>query len=475
MNTQAADKHYKVALDVGTTKVVAVAGRKNSSGKIEVLGYSKIYNTGVVQGEIFNLLDTATTIRHVKEDMERKFGIEIDRVSVGLSGKHIGMMSFTEHVLHRNFHEVFTPDDLEKLENKIRNAVTLNPDEEILEVIPQSYLIDGKTFTMQPVGAMGRRLEGKFTVVIGNKKKIGLIRQSLEEAGLTGENFYLQSIASAEAVLKKNHMQAGAVLLDIGGGTTDIMIINNGIIRHVGVIPVGGDFITEHISHQLKILTHMAERLKIEYGTALSHHLKDNIYYKLPVEDELINLKVNAKEFATQIENGLDFLSALINMRIQNYEKQFPGEKINAGVFITGGGATLKHLSQYFEYKLGKPATVTAPGMHLAANKFTQELSKPMYATVIGLLKLSLEEENAEKLEQTSERTYTAPEHEPVAVKEPPSVWEAVRDGNDQTVNPPEQVQKQPEKTEEKKKNGGFIAKFLKNISDFQDKLINTK
>jgi len=462
MSTQAHQQDFKVALDIGTTKVAAVAGRKNKAGKIEIIGFSKIYNTGVAQGEIFNLLDTTTNIKYVIEDMRKKFGITTDKVSVGLSGKHIRMLTLTDHITHSDFNHLFRKEDIEKLRTKIHKSVVKKPGEEILEIIPQHYLIDGTVITKHPVGAMGKRLEGTFRVVLGNEQKNNLIRQSLEKAGLQLDLLTLQSIASAKAVLTPRQLDAGAVLLDIGGGTSDIMIVKDRIIRHVGVIPYGGDFLTEHLKHELKLLAYQAEKLKILHGSALSHHIKDNTFFKLEGEDEVFQRQINAKEFAAQIQNALDFITHFIQVILKDYEKQFPADKLMAGIHVTGGGAHLKHLNQYFEYKLHLPAFTGSPGIHLSSNEFTSELSHPMYATVIGLLKMSLDREGTDeqpaKSTQTSLRENISPEH-----------LSNIRPSAEKTDDQPQKAPPRPEIKE------GVINSLSRKLNEWQKLITSLK
>jgi len=453
MNTQAHTTDYKVALDIGTTKVVAVAGRLDEAGKIEVLGYSKIYNTSEEQGEIFNMLQTVDQIKYVMQDLEKKYNITTDRVSIGLSGDHIRIMTLTDYIMLPE-NGIFEQKHLDDLKEKIRKSVVTHDDEEVLEIIPQTYLINGMHYTKNPIGVMGKRLEGQYRVVVGNSKKIELLRESLKEADLEAEKIYLQSIASATAVLKKSQAEAGSIIIDIGGGTTDLLIVNQGVIRHVGVVPWGGDYLTRQAAKAMNLPMPQAEQLKLLAGSALSQHIKPNTFVKLDDED-WGGRQINSKEFSMHLEKALDFITQNIRHQIENYETQFPREKLMGGIYLTGGGAHLKNILQYFEYKLQKKTFIGYPGIQLTNNQFMKELSKLMYSTVIGLLKLSLEENT-----------------EPAQAKEPQVKAEPVVPEETPEEQPETDLFAQAERKENKKKSKFDINNIWQSV---QKTVINLK
>ncbi|NPA42597.1 MAG: cell division protein FtsA [Chlorobi bacterium] len=475
MNKDQPTRPLKVALDIGTTKVVAVAGRLNKFGKIEVEGYTKLINTGVVQGEIFNMLDTTATIKHVMEDLKLRFDINEPKVSVGLSGGHIRMHTLTEYITHPDFHTVFTEEDLKKLMEKVKNNALGDDQMEVLEIIPQYFLLDGMRTVSNPVGVAGKRLEGTFVVVTGNRSKIDKIRESVKKAGYEVENFYLQSIASAEAILTPLHKQAGAIVIDMGGGTSDIVVVRDGIYRYAGVVNMGGDLITEEIAATLQLVPHVAERFKLQNGSALGQYINREIKtYRLNLDNDMETLEVDAELFNRSIDEALEFIVTGIKQHLRYFRRNNPGESQVTGLFLTGGGAQLRNLPQYFAGKLGlNNVKIGQPATHLAPGPFTSHLSAPMYATVVGMLKLSLEEaENPSGpgSEEKPEKSASENKDTPLRVEE---------------------VRKQPSATEEKVKKslleggsfdpaetreeGGLWYSFKARLNRLKDTIVSSK
>jgi cell division protein FtsA len=389
--------NIKVALDVGTTKVIAIAGRKNQYGKLEILAESSLFNTGVVQGEIFNLLKTSHVIRHVMDDLEKKYGIQTDEVSVGLSGDHIRIISTNEYVIRENEDEIIGRDEIKELFERAKKSVFIENFEEILEIIPQGYRVDNSGPVQNPVGYTGRRLEGKFLLVIGNTRKIRKLKKSIEMAGLKTSRIYLQSMASAYAVLNKSQMDAGTILVDIGGGTSDVIIMKNGIVQYTGVIPYGGDYITQEIVKSLHLLPRDAEFLKIKNGSAYASFIDDNLVLEIELPWNKQKRRIKAKLLASIIQTKMEHIASLILNHINRYNELNQGEILMAGSIITGGGALLKHIKQFMQYKLGMEVELGNPNIHLDSNELSGKLNKPIYSTVIGLLKMHLDEENGEE------------------------------------------------------------------------------
>ncbi len=382
---------FKVALDIGTTKVVAVAGRKNAHGKIEIVGYSSLFNTGVQQGEIFNLFSVKDAIEHVMEDMKKKFDIDIEEVSVGLSGDHIKVMTVTENILRDNHKEIITEKDLIELITKTKNSILKENHEEVIAVYPQYYSVDQYYKVKQPVGMTGYRLEGTFVIVKADLRKIQKIEESLDLAQLKIDEIFLQSVASAEAVLNSRQKEAGCMLVDIGGGTSDVLIIKEGIIRYTDVIPYGGDAITADIENKFSLLPKEAEHIKKEFGTAYSKSFSDNLILEI---DTGWNRKrqISRRQLSAVIEQKLEYISNFFREILWKYQRRFPAENLMAGMVLTGGGSQIKDIKQFMEMKMGMDVEIGSPNTHLASGKFSSELSGSKYATVIGLLKLALEE-----------------------------------------------------------------------------------
>lgn len=397
----------RVALDVGTTKVVAVAGRFNAHRKIEVIDYAILQNTGMVQGEIFNLMETSQTIQHVMDELQQKTGRQFDKVTVGISGDHIRAIYTREYIIRPEPRELILQQDIDELKELAKKSIIIEEQEEILEVIPQGYMIDNKWVKGSPIGTIGKRFEASFLVIVGKNKKIDKLIRSVKLAGLEIEDIYLQPIASAKAVLKEPQCQLGVALIDIGGGTTDILICNNGAVRFTGIIPVGGDFLTEEIYKHFHIEPKTAESIKLKYGTALLSNEDKKKVYRLALDWTPRPFEFKLETLSNLIRVKLDQIVNQIEQFIDDYQSFFPGEKINLGVVVTGGGSQLKNIIQYLQYKLGRDVVLGKPGILLAPSPINDKLARPQFATVIGLLQLALE-----KAAQQSPETWTPPQRD---------------------------------------------------------------
>ena len=389
-------KKLTVALDVGTTKVVAVAGYLDEHGKIKVADYAILQNTGMVQGEIFNLMETSQAIKHVINELSEKIHQDITHVTVGISGDHIQTIYTRDYIIRDNPEELIMETDIEKLTQRASQSITLEDQAEILEIIPQGYFIDNKLVNGSPVGTIGKRFEGSFLVILGKTKKINKLARSIKMAGLEIEDIFLQPIASARAVLKKPQCNLGVVLIDIGGGTTDILICNKGAIRFTGIIPSGGDYLTEEIYKHFHIEPKTAESIKLKYGSTMLNSEDRKKVYRINLEWSIHPFEFKLETLSNLIRVKLDLIASQIEKFIQEYQSFFPGEIISQGIVITGGGSQLKNMVQYMQYKLGTDVYLGKPGMLLAPSKTSEKLSKPQFSTVIGLLQMALEKNDAE-------------------------------------------------------------------------------
>ncbi len=382
-----------VALDIGTTKVTAIAGKLNQFGQIEVIGFSNVFNVGVQQGEIFNLLQTRETVKQAIQDLEKKIGMKVLRVVSGLSGKHIRTYKTHENIIRENADEMILEKDVERLHNRAKEAIALEENEEVIGIFPQYYKVDTHGKVKNPVGMIGKRLEGDFLVVIANKKKIALLYKSMLEAGIEPVDLFLQSMASAEATLTDAHKEAGVVLVDIGGGTTDILIYKEGRVRYTGVIPYGGDTITEEIRNTFQLLPKAAEKLKIKEGHAYADTVSEQISIQLEMEWDKSVRHIKAKTLAYVIQNKMELIASKIMEAITEYKQNFPGETINAGLVVTGGGSQMGSLRQFLEYKTGLTTNIQGPSKHITTMKgLGKMIDQPKFSTLVGLLILGLKD-----------------------------------------------------------------------------------
>jgi cell division protein FtsA len=381
-----------VGLDIGTTKIVAMIGRKNEYGKIEVLGIGKAKSLGVKRGVVNNITQTIQSIQQAVDEAESVSGQKIDDVVVGIAGQHIRSLHHSDYITRPNADEVITESDIEELVNQVHKLVML-PGEEIIHVLPQEFKVDSQPDIKEPVGMYGGRLEANFHVVVGQVSSIRNIGRCVKSAGLDLSDITLEPLASASAVLSQEEKEAGVALIDIGGGTTDLAIFKDGIIRHTAVIPFGGNVITEDIKEGCSIIEKQAELLKIKFGSAWPGENKDTEIVSIPGlrgrEPKEITLKNLSKIIHARVQEIIEH----VYLEIKNYGHETQKGKLIAGIVLTGGGSQLKHLRQLVEYITGMDTRIGYPNEHLAGDS-DDNLSSPAYATAVGLLMEGLKKQD---------------------------------------------------------------------------------
>jgi cell division protein FtsA len=370
-----------VGLDIGTTKIAAIAGRTNEHGKIEILGHGRTESIGVKRGVVSNIENTVDSICKAIEEASQKAGINIKYVNVGIAGQHIKSLQHRGGIIRENYDDEISKEDVDVLLNNMYN-LNMSPGEEIIDVIPQEYIVDGEQGIKHPVGMLGNSLEANFHIIIGQTTAAKNIFKCVTKAELEVVDLILEPIASAEAVLSEEEKEAGVVLVDIGGGTTDIAIFQENIIRHTAVIPFGGDVITEDVKEGCSIIRKHAEELKVKFGSALASENRDDEIVAIPGLRGRPPKEISLKNLASIIQARMEEIIEHVHYEIRNsgYEK-----KLIAGIVLTGGGALLKHLPQLTEFITGMDTRIGYPNEHLA-NNVSDELASPMYATGIGLV-----------------------------------------------------------------------------------------
>jgi len=373
---------YLAAIDIGTTKIVTIVGRKNENNKLEIISLSKTPSTGVKRGLITNIEETVNAIRKTLEETKSRTGLSFKNVFVGIAGQHIRSSRNRTYRIIQSPNNEITREDVKALLDDMKN-LPIEAGEEILHVIPQNYIVDMESnITTNPVGMTGKRLEGNFHIVIGNTMSTRNIERCIQAVGLNLYKLILEPLASSEAVLTDEEKEAGVALVDIGGGTTDIAIYHEKIIWHTAVIPLGGDVITKDIKEGCAILPRQAEELKIRHGSCLPEAMDNDA--KIVIEGMYGRGK---KEVSSM------FLSGIIHARMDEildgviFEIESSGimDKLSAGIVVTGGGALLRHLPQLIKFKTGMDVRIGYPCEHLTAAT-SDDINHPMYATAIGLL-----------------------------------------------------------------------------------------
>ncbi|MBA4746152.1 MAG: cell division protein FtsA [Muricauda sp.] len=406
--------NYSVGLDIGTTKIVAIIGRENEYGKIEILGTGRSKSLGVHRGVVNNITQTISSIQQAVEQAELNSGLKIGSVVVGIAGQHIRSLHHSDYITRPNSEEVIDNEDLDKLCNQVYKLVML-PGEEIIHVLPQEYKVDGQSEIKEPVGMYGGRLEANFHVVVGQVSSIKNIGRCIKSAGLDLGNITLEPLASADAVLSQEEKEAGVALIDIGGGTTDLAIFKDGIIRHTSVIPFGGNVITEDIKEGCSIIEKQAELLKIKFGSAWPGENKDNEIVSIPGLRGREPKEITLKNLSKIIHARVVEIVEQVYVEIKNYGHEEQKKKLIAGIVLTGGGSQLKHLKQLVEYITGMDTRIGYPNEHLAGDS-DEEVASPLYATAVGLLMNSLEAKKKNRIvdqeEMHEEEVLVGQEHD---------------------------------------------------------------
>lgn len=391
-----------VGLDVGTTKIVAMIGGKNEYGKVEILGVGRAKSLGVHRGVVNNITQTIQSIQEAVQQAEAESGHKIKEVTVGIAGQHIRSLQHSDYITRANSEVVIDEDDIERLINQVHKLVML-PGEEIIHVLPQEYKIDGQGEIKEPIGMYGGRLEANFHVVVGQVSSIRNIGRCVKSSGLELESITLEPLSSASAVLSKEEKEAGVALIDIGGGTTDLAIFKDGIIRHTAVIPFGGNVITEDIKEGCSIIEKQAELLKIKFGSAWPGENKDNEIVSIPGLRGRDPKEITLKNLSKIIHARVVEIIEQVYVEIRNYGHEEQKKKLIAGIVLTGGGAQLKHLKQLVEYITGMDTRIGYPNEHLAGDS-DEDIASPLYATAVGLVMDGLKRQERIRIEKDEEQ-----------------------------------------------------------------------
>ena len=403
------EKNISVGLDIGTTKIVAMVGARNEFNKLEILGIGKSQSLGVHRGVVNNITQTIESIKYAIEEAKMESGEEnIKEVVVGIAGQHIRSLQHSDYITRENPDKVIDNNDIDELINQVYKLVML-PGEEIIHVLPQDFKVDGQSEIKEPIGMYGSRLEANFHIVVGQVSSIRNIGRCIKSSGLEMADITLEPLASADAVLSDEEKEAGIALIDIGGGTTDVAIFKDGIIRHTAVIPFGGNVITEDIKEGCSIIGNQAEQLKVKFGSAWPGENKETEIVAIPGllgrDPKEISLKTLSKIINARVVEIIE----QVYLEIKNYGNDEAKKKLIGGIVLTGGGSQLKHLKQLVEYVTGMDTRIGFPGEHLAGDT---KNSSPIFSTAVGLVMKALEnnEKNDDKSstgDKTSEERKT--------------------------------------------------------------------
>lgn len=381
-------RNIVVGIDVGTTKIAVFIAEKKENNEIHVIGMGRTESQGVERGVVKNIEDTATSIKIAVKKAEEMSGEKVTEVYVGIAGHHIRSKQHRGNIIIHEEEHIITKEDVERLKNE-QYAILMEHGEQIIDVIPQHYIVDNDSPTLNPVGRIGKCLAGDFHLITGNRTNIQNIYKSVQLAGYEVKKLVLEPIASAESVVNDEEKLAGVCLVDIGGGTTDVAIFHEGIIRHTSVIPLAGNVITDDIKSCCSIIRTQAEALKQNFGACLETPTSANEIISIPGFRGRDPKEISVQQLTMVIKSRVMMILEQVLYELENtgYHKQ-----LIAGVVLTGGGAKIKGIDKFTEFVLGLDARVGTPEEHLSG-EITEEMKHPMHATGIGLILKAIQDE----------------------------------------------------------------------------------
>lgn len=370
-----------VGLDIGTTKICAIIGRKNEFGKLEVLGMGKAVSDGVIRGIVTNIDKTVNAIQKAVNESADMADVDIAEVIVGIAGQHIRSSVHHGVIIRNTKDDEITVEDVRRLANDMENIV-VPPGNSIIHVMPQDYTVDYEDGIKDPVGMSGARLEADFHIITAQTTAINNINRCVKRANLISKDLILEPLASSLSVLSDLDKEAGVCLVDIGGGTTDIAIFYDNIIRHTAVIPFGGNIITSDIKEGCMVMQNQAELLKTKFGKAIAEEANPNEIVSIPGLRNRTAKEISIRNLSSIIEARMEEIIEMVQSEIVASGMY---KKLAGGIVLTGGGSQLNGVSQLFEYMTGLDTRIGYPNEHLGKSK-VEDVKSPMYATTVGLV-----------------------------------------------------------------------------------------
>lgn len=439
-----------VGLDIGTTKVVVVVGTKEPNGKINIIGLGRSVSQGVIRANVFNIEDAAQAIREALADcLKDTEGLSIKEVYVGIAGYHIKSIQGSGSLIREFPDQPITQKEVNKLiEDQRRTNIPAGY--KIIHIIPKYYSIDGHP-VQKAVGCNGHKLEGIFHIITADIGACRNIHNAIKKAGLDIVDFELQPLASATALVSPEDLETGVLVMDIGGGTTDVVVFHKNILHNTAIFPIGGQLVTEDLKDHFGLLEVVAEPLKKEYGSALAEKYSMSEYVSIPPYrgslGKEIKLHTMAEIIQERMSKNLDYVIHFL---------QQSGVSLDSihNVILTGGGSKLKYLPELIELKLGLIPRHKSPTHHFVG-KYAKELKEPEYATVIGLLIRGFSDYEYKKAVAAYKKTVSRPSEASLNTElsvTPPSSAHDAAIAKDNLINA-------KEKKEKNSIFGGFLDK----------------
>lgn len=371
-----------VGLDIGTTKVVAIAGRKNEYGKLEILGFGKTESAGVSHGVVLNIEQCIKSIEQaIAKCLQSNPNLELKEMYVGIAGQHIKSLQTRGDRVRTNIDDVISKEEVNLLIGD-QYKTYIPAGDQIIDIIAQEFSVDNTPYVLNPVGMSGVKISANFHVITGDRNAIRNIKRCVDQSGLVTRDLVLQPLASAAAVMNDQDLEAGVAIVDIGGGTTDMAVFYDGMLKHTAVIPYAGVNITNDIRHGLGVLRAQAEQMKVQFGTALPDEANANAYITIPGLRGLPPKEISVKNLSHIIQARMH---EILDYVVYHLKHVALDKRLHGGIILTGGGAQMQHIIQLTEFVTGMGARLGFPNEHLSG-EHSDALMNPMYATCIGLI-----------------------------------------------------------------------------------------
>lgn len=376
---------YVAAIDLGTTKVVTLVAKKTESGRYNILAHSETPSSGVHRGQVENIQEVVNAVKPTIDEVRRKSGINFTDVFVGIAGQHIRCIENRGDLQRDDYDIEISAEEVKRLEDSMYN-IRMEPGEEILHVVPQSYNVDDSLGVSNPVGRLGQRLSANFHIIIGKTLSAQHTQRCIERAGLSLNRLVLEPLASARAVLTDDEKEVGVAMVDMGGGTTDLVVYYDKVVRHTAVIPFGGNVITEDIRRGCGVLLRQAEQMKVQYGSCLASMAPQNKIITIPGISGRESREISFKTLASIIEARLEEIIGAVMYEI---ERSGYLDKLSAGIVFTGGGAMFSDMPQFIRLKTGFDVRIAKP--QYLTSDCSPDIFREAYSTAVGLIMTGFE------------------------------------------------------------------------------------
>jgi cell division protein FtsA len=393
----AKDSNLVVGLDIGTTKVCAIVAEIGTEGAVDIVGIGNSPSRGLRKGVVVNIDATVDSVRRAVEDAELMAGVEIRQAFVGIAGGHIKGINSRGVIAVTGKNREVTRQDVERVIDAAK-AVALPVDREVIHILPQEFIIDDQGGIKEPVGMCGTRLEAEVHIVTGAVASAQNIIKCVNKAGLEVQDIVLQQLASSEACLTPEEKELGCVLIDIGGGTTDIAVFVDGSIYHTAVLAVGGDMLTNDIAIGLRTPRPEAESIKRKYGCAMPAMVKPEEKVEVPSVGGRRPRTLTRQTLCEIVQPRLEELLSLVDREVRR--AGYHG-RVNGGVVVTGGSSIMEGVPELAEQRFDMPVR---RGVPRGVGGLTDVISNPMFATGVGLGIYGAAHRTRRKFKQVTDR-----------------------------------------------------------------------